>query len=44
LRQLCVPKAWELRVRQWVRDYHDARQLLEAISQLYYEQVRQRQD
>lgn len=44
LRQLCVPKAWEPRVRQWVRDYHDARQLLEAISQMYYEKVRQRQD
>jgi hypothetical protein len=44
LRQLCVPKAWEPRVRQWVRDYHDARQLLEALSRLYFEKVRQRQD
>jgi hypothetical protein len=44
LRQLCVPKAWEPRVRQWVADYHDARRLLEAVSQLYYEKVRQRQD
>lgn len=44
LRQLFVPKTWEPVVRQWVRDYHDARQLLEAISRLYYEKVRQRQD
>jgi hypothetical protein len=44
LRQLCVPRAWESRVRQWVRDYHDARQLLEAISQMYCEKARQRQD
>ena len=44
LRQLCVPKAWEGRVRQWVAEYHDARRLLEQISRLYFEKVRQRQD
>ena len=43
LHQLFVPKAWEARVRPWVRDYHEARRLLEAVSQLYYEKVRQRQ-
>jgi hypothetical protein len=43
-RQLCVPKAWEPLVREWVADYHDARRLLEAISQLSCEKVRQRQD
>lgn len=25
LRQLCVPEAWETRVRQWAADHHDAR-------------------
>jgi hypothetical protein len=44
LRQLCVPKTWETRVRQWVGEYHDARRLLEQISRLYFEKVRQRQD
>jgi len=31
-------------VRQWVKDYHDARRLLEEISRLYFEKVRRRQD
>lgn len=44
LRQLCVPRAWEARVRQWVAEYHDARRLLEQISRLYFEKLRQRQD
>jgi hypothetical protein len=44
LRQLFVPKTWEARVRQWVTDYHDARRLLEELSRLYFEKVRQRED
>ena len=44
LRQLFIPKDWEARVRQWVRDYHAGRRLLEKLSGLYYEKVRQRQD
>jgi hypothetical protein len=44
LRQLFVPKSWEALVRQWVKDYHDARRLLEEISGLYFEKVRRRQD
>jgi len=44
LRQLFVPKTWEARVRQWVSDYHDARRLLEQLSRLYFEKVRQRED
>lgn len=44
LRQFCVPRAWEARVRQWGADYHEARRLLEQISRLYFEKVRQRQD
>jgi hypothetical protein len=44
LRQLFVPKTWEARVRQWVTDYHDARRLLEELSRLYFEKLRQRED
>jgi hypothetical protein len=44
LRQRFIPKDWEARVRQWVRDYHEGRRLLEEITRLYYEKVRQRQD
>ena len=44
LRQLFVPKTWEPRVRLWVADYHEARRLLEEISRLYVEKLRQRED
>ena len=44
LRQVFVPKSWEPVVRQWVADYHDARRLLEQISRLYFEKLRQRED
>lgn len=43
-RQLFVPKDWESRVRLWVADYHGARELLEEVSRLYWDKVRQRQD
>jgi hypothetical protein len=43
-RQLFVPKEWESRVRQWVEDYHRARQLTEEISRLYWDKVRKRRD
>lgn len=43
-RQLFVPKDWESRVRQWVEDYHRARELLEEVSRIYWDKVRQRQD
>lgn len=43
-RQLFVPKDWELRVRSWVEDYHRARELLEAVSRIYWDKVRQRRD
>jgi hypothetical protein len=41
-RQVFVPKDWEPAVRRWVAEYHRARDLLEAISRLYWEQLRQR--
>ena len=44
LLQRYVPKDWEPLVRQWVADYQRARRLMEEISRLYHEKVRQRQD
>jgi len=44
LRQLFVPKRWEARVRLWVQDYHEVRRLLEEVSRLYVEKLRQRED
>jgi len=43
-RQLFVPKDWESRVRRWVEDYHQARDLLEEVSRIYWDKVRRRQD
>jgi hypothetical protein len=43
-RQLFVPKDWESRVRLWVEDYHRARNLMEEISRIYWDKVRDRQD
>ena len=43
-RQLCIPKAWEERVRRWVEDYHQAQDLLEAISRIHWDKVRRRRD
>ncbi len=43
LRQLHVPAAWEPRVRQWVANHHTLKGLLTELSDLYWEQVRQRQ-
>ena len=44
LRQLFIPKTWESRVRLWVTDYHEVRRLLEEISRLSVEKLRQRED
>jgi len=43
-RQLFVPKDWESRVRLWVEDYHRVRQLMEDVSRIYWDKVRNRQD
>lgn len=42
--QLFVPKEWEARVRQWVQEHHQARELMEEISRIYWDKVRRRQD
>jgi len=41
-RQLYVPKEWEQAVCQWVDDYHRARGLMENISSIYWDKVRNR--
>jgi transcriptional regulator NrdR family protein len=43
-RQLYVPKEWESPVRQWVENYHQAKDLLESLSRIYWDKVRQRRD
>ena len=43
-RQLYVPKNWEARIRRWVEDYHQARQLMEEVSRIYWDKVRDRRD
>ena len=42
LRQICVPAAWQPRVRQAVQDYHLLQQLLEEISELEWQRLQER--
>jgi len=42
-RQLYVPKDWEQTVRQWVEGYQKARELMEEVSRIHWQKVRQRQ-
>ena len=43
-RQLYVPKAWEAAVQQWIRQYGQARRLMDELSRLHWDKVRHRQD
>ena len=43
-RQLCVPKDWEAVIRQWVQDYRQAQELMEEISRIHWDKVRNRHD
>jgi hypothetical protein len=43
LRQLFIPRAYEQRVRQWVANHKELKDLLRQISEVYWEKVRQRQ-
>ena len=43
-RQLFVPRDWESRVRLWVEDYHRARNLMEEISRIHWDKLRDRRD
>jgi hypothetical protein len=40
LRQVCIPDAWEDRVRQAVNDYQEMRRLIEEISELEWKRLR----
>src|SRR6266571_8026154 len=42
LRQLCVPKAWQDRVRQAVNDYQEMQRLLEEVSELEWKRLQER--
>jgi len=43
-RQMYVPRQWEAAVRQWIGQYGQARQLMDDLSRLHWDKVRQRQD
>ncbi|MDP7304275.1 MAG: hypothetical protein QGG09_14315 [Pirellulaceae bacterium] len=43
LHQLYVPKQWEQAVQQWVDNDHEIRDLMEQISQLHWQRVKNRQ-
>ena len=42
-RQLHIPKHWHQRVRQWVENHRRARELINEISQIHWDNVKQRQ-
>ncbi len=42
LRQLCVPHAWQARVRAAVNDYRKLQELIEAVSELEWNRLRGR--
>jgi hypothetical protein len=41
-RQICVPKAWQDRVRQAVNDYHLTQKLIEEVSELEWRRLQER--
>ncbi len=41
-RQLCIPKAWEPRVRQAVNDYQQLQRLIEEVSELEWKRMREK--
>jgi uncharacterized protein DUF6788 len=41
-RQICVPKAWQERVRQAVNDYHLMQKLIEDVSELEWKRLQER--
>lgn len=41
-RQICVPKAWQERVRQAVNDYRRMQELIEEVSELEWKRLEQR--
>ena len=43
-RQMYVPRRWEAAVRDWIDNYGKARGLMDDLSRLHWDRVRQRQD
>ena len=43
-RQMYVPRQWEPAVRQWIEQYTQARRLMDELSDMHWQKVRQRQD
>ena len=41
-RQICVPRAWQERVRLAVSDYHKLQELMEEISELEWKRLKER--
>ena len=42
LRQICVPKAWQQRVRQAVNDYRLMQELIEEVSKLEWKRLQEK--
>jgi hypothetical protein len=42
LRRICVPKAWQERVRQSVNDYQQMQLLIEEVSELEWKRLQAR--
>jgi hypothetical protein len=42
LRQICVPKAWQQRVRQAVNDYRLMQELIEEVSELEWKRLQEK--
>lgn len=43
-RQLYIPRAYHERVRQWVANHHQVKQLIHEISELHWQRIQTRQD
>jgi len=43
-RQMYVPRRWESAVRQWIANYSQARHLMDELSRLHWDKIRDRQD
>ena len=41
-RQICVPQAWQQRVRQAVNDYRQIQKLIEEVSELEWKRLQER--
>lgn len=44
IEQLYIPKEKEELVRQWVKNYRDAQELMEKISSIYWEKLKKKKD